>query len=357
MSRLAKLFHYAVTVRSLVGKSFLQQIIEIFQLAIGSRRLGVSEYYELGIFDDRVFAPVQKLNCVGWRASAAIDKRLNDDYWRATANDKVLNYALLQQYGLPMPETVATFSKQHRRIGKEHSLVTEHELEMFLTNDMQFPVFIKPIHGTYGRGTFLLVAFEVAGRHFVDSQGKKVAMDELMRSCLIPQFGGMLFQKCLQPHTDVEAWVGATTSCVRVIVALSALGPTVHMAFWKVARAHNITDNFHMGATGNLLAWVNKNTGRIERVVSGMWPHGEGVTHHPDTKQVLLGQTLPDWPQAIAMCLSAATCFPGLKLQHWDVAFCQGGPVLMELNTEADLGVPQFLGGTPFVDETIGSML
>ena len=53
---------------------------------------------------------------------------------------------------------------------------------------------------------------------------------------------------------------------------------------------------------------------------------------------------LPDWDRAMAMCLSTATCFPGLRLQHWDVAFCREGQVLMELNTEADLGVPQFFG-------------
>ena len=60
---------------------------------------------------------------------------------------------------------------------------------------------------------------------------------------------------------------------------------------------------------------------------------------------------------SVGLCLAAAVHFPGLRLQHWDVAFCEGGPVLMELNTEADLGVPQYLGRTPFIDRTIREML
>jgi hypothetical protein len=129
------------------------------------------------------------------------------------------------------------------------------------------------------------------------------------------------------------------------------------MAFWKIARARNITDNFCMGETGNLLAAIDKDTGAIQRVVTGLWPQGQEVTHHPDTLQPFNGFTLPDWPNAIDMCLAASHHFPGLRLQHWDIAFCRQGPVLMELNTEADLGVPQFLGRTPFVNERITDML
>lgn len=357
MSRIGKLLTYASAVKKLTGKSYVCQIREIYRVASGPLRLGVEEYYELEVFDDHYFSGNRKTDCVGWRASTDIDNKLNENYWRATANDKVLNYALIQQYGFPMPNTLATYSPKKRRIGNEVSLDTPHQLESYLTQTMPFPVFIKPIHGTYGRGTFLLVSYVPSERVFIDVHGKKISLADLMSACLMPQFHGMLFQECLQPHKDVQAWIGSTTSCVRIILALTAQGPKVHMAFWKVARAHNITDNFHMGSTGNLLAWVNKDSGRIERLVTGLWPDGADATHHPDTQQELLGKTLPDWQRAVDMCLSVASCFPGLRLQHWDVAFCCEGPVLMELNTEADLGVPQFLGKTPFLDPAIKQMM
>ena len=353
MVQVGKLIQHALVVRRLTGKPVLRQLREILSLSLGQHRLGVSEYYELGVFDDNAFTPTEKRDCIGWRASKAIDAQLNHDYWRATANDKVLNYALLMHYGYPVPETVATYSTLGHKASSEISLSTEGALIDFVTHRMSFPMIVKPIHGSYGRGTFLLSSYDVDNQFFIDSNSKKIPLSELIASCMAPEYTGMLFQKCLRPHSDVLKWIGSTTSCVRVIVVLNRGRPKVHMAFWKIARCHNITDNFHMGSTGNLLAWIDKDSGQVTRVVTGLWPTGQDVSQHPDTGQLLLGKTLPDWQMALDMCTSASVQFPGLRLQHWDVAFCESGPVLMELNTEADLGVPQFLGKVPFVNDDI----
>jgi hypothetical protein len=357
MPRIGDLIRHATAVKRQNKKPYWRQLLEIARLATGKQRLSPSEYYELGVFDDAAYTASQKLDCVGWRASAQIDRRLNHRYWRAAANDKLLNYALLQHFGFPIPRTQACYSPLGRHIGPEQRPRSRQELEDFLRTGLTFPAFIKPIHGSYGRDTFLLESFDTAHDRFVDARGKVVPLGNLLDTCTNSQFTGMLFQDCLRPHPQVRALVGNTTSCVRVIVAVPPTGPEVHLAFWKIARAHNITDNFCMGETGNLLAWVDKQSGTVERVVTGLWPDGRAVTQHPDTGQTILGTTLPDWQAAMTMCLAAAVHFPGLKLQHWDVAFCEDGPVLMELNTEADLGVPQYLGQAPFINQTIRDML
>jgi Sugar-transfer associated ATP-grasp len=357
MSRLEKLFKYAAQAKQQTGKSHLRQWMEIAQLAAGKHRLGLEEYYELEVFDDAFYAGDAKSDCIGWRASNHIDKQLNHDYWRAAANDKVLNYAILQQYGFPIPQTVATFSLAHRRVGGERLLSSETELRAYLADGIRFPVFVKPISGTYGRGTYLLTGYDAVLGVLIDNQGKHVALDEFVKSCLTWQYSGMLFQTPLQPHPEVLKLCGPATSCVRVILAHAPKGPEIQMTFWKVARTRNITDNFHMGSTGNLLAWIDAQTGTVQRVITGMWPAGQEVAAHPDTQETLVGCTLPHWRQAMDLCLAAAVHFPGLRLQHWDVAFCDSGPVLMELNTEADLGVPQMLGRRPFMNATVKGLM
>lgn len=357
MSRIGSLLRYAALVKRNTGKSRVRQLSEILGVVTGPRRLGVAEYYEFGVFDDTAYPAQTKADCVGWRASGKLDLQLNHAYWRAVANDKLLNYALLQHFGFPIPKTIASYSPQGRRVGNERQLHTRQDIETYLRQDAPFPVFVKPIHGSYGRGTYLLEGFDAASGHLVGAGNKPVPMDELLDACLFGKFNGMLFQECLQPHPEMRALSGNATSCVRLIIAMTAQGPKVHMTFWKIARSHNITDNFCMGETGNLLAWVNKDSGTIERVVTGLWPDGQEVTQHPDTGQTLVGARFPQWQEAMALGLAAAVHFPGLRLQHWDIAFCSGGPVLMELNTEADLGVPQYLGRTPFIDQAIREML
>lgn len=358
MSKLGKLNAYADLVKAQTGKSRVRQFLEILQLSRGRQRLGVEEYYELGVFDDRHFPGTAKARCVGWRGSATIDQRLNDDYWRATANDKVLNYALLAHYGFPIPETIATFSPAGRRVANERLLRTEEELSRYLSTALPFPVFIKPIHGTYGRGTFCLRECLGGGEGYLDFRGLVVGQDELMSACRKEKFGGMLFQERLVQHPEVAAIVGTTISCVRVMVALG-IGdfPQVVLAFWKIGREKNITDNFCMGESGNLLASINVESGTVERVITGFWPNGIEFQEHPDTGAQLVGAHLPHWSEALSLCCRAAELFPGLRLQHWDVAFSERGPVLMELNTEADLGVPQYLGGKAFLTDAIEALM
>jgi len=358
MSKFGKLNTYADLVTRQTGKSKLRQFLEIIRLSRGKHRLGIEEYYELGVFDDKCFPGSAKARCVGWQGSALLDRRLNEDYWRATANDKVLNYALLAHYGFPVPETIATFSPSGRRISNELLLRTKEALSSYLCSALTFPVFAKPIHGTYGRGTFCLQSSLKDGNGYLDARGQAVSLDELLDVCLNEKFGGMLFQERLVQHPDVAAMVGSTVSCVRVIVALgSDSPPEVVLAFWKIGREKNITDNFCMGESGNLLAWIDVETGIVGRLITGLWPTGKECREHPDTHSQLSGAQLPDWCNALSLCCNAAELFPGLRLQHWDIAFSKKGPVLMELNTEADLGVPQYLGGKAFVTDGVKALM
>jgi len=358
MNKFRKLHAYSGLVRQQTGKSRLRQVLEIIALHRGRLQLGIEEYYELGVFDDRAFPGPEKARCLGWKSSALIDRALNDNYWRATANDKVLNYALLAHYGFPIPQTMAIWSLSGQRIGDETVLCDEAALRAYLDASLPFPVFIKPIHGTYGRGTFCLQQKLPNDTGWLDCRGKAVGRDELLAACLNPKFGGMLFQQRLAQHPAVVTLVGDTVSCVRIIVALGAGShPEVVLAFWKIGRERNITDNFCMGESGNLLAWIDVGSGRVERVITGLWPEGVECEQHPDTGARLPGSALPDWSAALSLCREAARHFPGLRLQHWDVAFATEGPVLMELNTEADLGVPQYLGRKAFVSKQIHELI
>lgn len=269
------------------------------------------------------------------------------------ANDKLLNYALLQHYGFPIPETVAIFSPTGRRIAGEIGLRNAGDVKDFLAASADYPLFIKPISAGYGHGTYRLAGFDSDESMLIDTQGRRIPFAVLMDDCTNPRYSGMLFQKCLKPHPKVAAMIGRTISCVRVVVLLNRGVPKVHMTTWKIGCANNINDNFCMGSTGNLTCWLKKENGEIENVISGLWPNGGRVSHHPDIGALLDGQTLPDWQDAMALCLAASIHLPGLRLQNWDVAFCEHGPVLMELNTESDVSVMQYLGHTPFIDESI----
>ena len=317
--------------------------------------IGISEYYELELFDKTKFADLHQ--CIGRRGSARIDTLLNDDYWRATANDKILNYALLAHFGLPIAETIATFNAGHARIATELRIADDDALHAFFAENDAFPLFVKPVHGSYGKGTFSLQSYEPGSRTFATPNGAQVTLDAIIEAGRRPQFKGLLLQRTLKPHPTVLETVGPSTSCVRVILVRDGDDAFIHCAFWKIARAHNITDNFSYGRHGNLLGSVDVDSGEVRRVINGLWPEGRDITEHPDSGQPLTGFVLPDWQRAKETLIEASHIFSGLSLQNWDVAFCEQGPVLLELNTEPDLQVPQMLAGKPFIDDRLQAVL
>lgn len=335
------------------GKPATQQLVEALQLRLGHRRIGLSEYFEYGLYK-RDVSPECLTQFIGWRESGELDRRLNDDYSRVLANDKLLNYLLLQHAGFPIPEPIASFTPTRRSIGGEIRLGSIDEVRAFLDSDI-YPFYSKPIAAGYGRSVFGVVGKE--GDQLRLMSGQSLEMSEFLKPFSFAPYRGMLFQKPLAAHPEIEALTGTSAvCCVRMICFVTSKGPMVHTAFWKIATGRNMLDNFSHGHFGNCLAAVDIERGRIMRVIEKLGPGGE-VVQLPGTGKAVRGFELPDWDKAVRLVCDATTQFPGLRLQNWDVALCPGGPVLLELNTESELAVPQAISGRGILDDRLKDIL
>lgn len=350
----------ATETRRRTGKSYVGQCVDIARLRLSPLRLGATEYYDLGLFKgDRYPDVANQRNCyIGRRLSRLLDRQLNADHARILANDKIITYALLAKLGYPIPLLYATYSSMGRRVGGEQQLRTLETAGAFLKENVRpHPLFIKPAAGTYGRGAVGLEAYISDGDRFRLLNGNHISREELLASFDFKYNKGMLIQEVLRPHPSIAELTGPRISCVRIILVLIDGTPKLHTAFWKVVNGNNMTDNFSLGRSGNLLAAVDTDQGSIYNVIADLSPFSAPTTHHPTTGQPLLGFRLPEWQQAKSLCLEAACHFPDLKLQNWDIVLSERGPVLMELNTEADLNIPQSVTGKPILDELMRKAL
>lgn len=128
-------------------------------------------------------------------------------------------------------------------------------------------------------------------------------------------------------------------------------GTRAFRAIWKVITGRNVTDNYDLGEAGNLLAAIEFDTGRIERVVRGFGVRQEQLSRHPDTGEALLGAILPDWRAALDMVTRAGRLFPMVPFQHWDIALTDSGPVVLEVNTTGGTNILQWASGRGLYDE------
>ena len=336
------------------GRSIWELLWEVIYLRFSARKLGFEEYFELALF--RVeFEPDQRIDDLfGWRASAWLDERANATHWRACANDKLLMSKLLSRSAdLPLPEIVACYSPTGRTLDGAPHFSDPSAFEVFLKRSEAFPLIVKPIAGTYGRGVIEISGYDEQG-NLQGKSGDVLADDELSSLLENPNFGGALVQKKLENHPALRELVGDTLSTVRMIVCI-AEDKTPHLAavFWKVARGCNVTDNFARGVTGNMLAGIDLTSGAMLGLYSGLWPAGGMLTHHPETERPVAGFVLPDWELAKHTVLKAACELPGLRLQGWDVAFTPQGPVLLEVNSESNVVLSQYVSRRAFLSNEV----
>jgi hypothetical protein len=316
------------------------------RLAKRPNRISPDEYFALRLFDDSRLSWADKSTFLGRRAKPHI-YRFNDPGWRALAEDKLVCLAQLSAFGLPVSEVSAVYDTDRRFPGAA-ALRSPGELGEFLRS-APYPMFAKPNMGTLGRGAVALTSFESVSDELCLASGERVAVSVFVDR-LSKQDDSTVFQELVRPHPATRRVCGDRLSTVRVLVLLGADGPILHRAVWRVPVGQNMVDNFSHGHLGNLLGAVNVSDGAVVRVIGGTGLGMREMERHPDTGCGFAGLVLPDWHAVAETCRRASAVMSGMRIQNWDVALSDRGPLLMEVNFRGDLDLTQLAGGIGVAD-------
>jgi hypothetical protein len=336
------------------GKSPWSQARDIWRLRYGPGKLRPDEYYYYGLYDDRRFSFADKARFLGRATQDRIIRQCNAGEWWFIAHDKLVFYGFLAGLGLPVPETRALYQGDCR-FAAVPAFAEPEELAAYLRTGMRYPCFGKPVAGIRSIGVAALERYDAGGDALVLRGGKILALDGFIKELDAYRKHGYLFQEMLGPHPELAALCGPRLSTVRLIVLLEHGEPVVFHALWKIPVGDNPADNFWR--LGNLLAALDGADGRVTRVIQGTGADQVELERHPDTEQPLLGATLPDWAALTGLCLQAARAFPGLRMQAWDIAPTERGPVLVEVNIGGDFNLPQLAHAKGLMDERFRAFL
>lgn len=325
------LLRRARAARRETGKDLLVQAREILRLGQAPNRLSPSEYFDFGLYDDRRYDASAKATFIGWRS--AVVERMNDRIWHALANDKLAYSALMQGLGVPVPRQYAIYHPGGRSFGGVPVFTSAQALGDFLRKDCPYPFFGKPVQGVFGLGDIYALAYDRASDSLLLKNGERRPVDAYCRDLDNPGGLGYLIQEALQPSPAFAAICGPRLSTVRVITVLSEQGARVLRCEWKIPVGNAMVDNYNGGKNGNLLAWVEHHSGEVRKIFAGGFAHNQpGPARHPDTDAPLLGIRLPNWAAICALAVQASSALPGLRLQGWDIADTERGPVAVEVN-------------------------
>ncbi|MCC7046362.1 MAG: hypothetical protein IT562_06590 [Alphaproteobacteria bacterium] len=317
------------------GTGALSLARALWRASRGPGRLTTDEYFYYRLYDP-AFAEADRRRFVGKRAQAAMHQACNDSRWFATADDKALFYTIMRGLGLPVPETIAAFETAGRAMPWP-VLADENALRRFLADEAPYPAFAKPCDGMYSIGALDLAGHD--GGAVTMGDGGSVALDEVLKYVTGLGRAGYLFQRRLRPHPLLARHFGTTVGAARLLVLLGPAGPSLESAVVKIPRSANVADNFWRA--GNMLGALDPADGRVLRAISGTGEDVQEHASHPETGAAIQDLCLPEWDKARDTCLRAASAFPAIRTQSWDVALTDAGPVLLEFNFGGDLNLHQ----------------
>ena len=232
---------------------------------------------------------------------------------------------------------------------------TPRRLRISCATNRVWPLFAKPVQGAYGKGTALIEGYDARNDSLVLAHEASRPVEDYVSHLQNPGRLGFLFQEVLAPHPALEPICGKRLSSVRAMTVYPASGAALHRVIWKIPVGRNITDNYQHGVAGNLIAAVDPESGIAAQPVLGIGLNRHVVERHPDTSAVLRGFALPQWDVLKDVVLRGTRALPGLRWQHWDIAFAREGPTVLEVNLYAGGGtdIAQVSHGNGLLDETL----
>ncbi len=136
---------------------------------------------------------------------------------------------------------------------------------------------------------------------------------------------------------------------MRMVVLLFNEGPQLYRTVWRIPKAGNVADNFWRA--GNLLCDVDIQTGNVGRMAQSYSGGFNYLDSDNEFVKRFRGHQVPDWEAAVALCLKASAAFPGLRMQYWDVALTDRGPILQEVNVVGSISLVQTVATRGLLDK------
>lgn len=328
------------------GRSTLDLLAEATRLRLAPAHLGFREYLDYKLYQQGSLS--DKMAYAGGWCQGAMRRVMTDERSLSLCEDKLASYLLFTSAGIPMPALRAVYGRQ--RLASVPALESAQALADYLCTPAHLPVYLKPVFGSYGRGNTLVTSCQ--GRTLVLGNGEQVAVSEFVESLEDPADLGWLLQEPLIAHPDLQALSGTSkVSGIRLLTMVHASGSSPFYATLKLNAGVRDSDNFEHGASGNLLAALDLQTGVVKRSISGTGARQVVNPPHPKTGKPTLGFQLPYWREAADLAVRAHRLLPLHTCTGWDLAITPTGPVMLEVNAFGDMDVIQHSHGEGFLGE------
>ncbi len=304
------------------GRKPTDIVKEFFALARGRGRLSFRDYIAYRLYDDNFIGGADKTAFIGRRRNQELVGEINYRHeWNCLADDKFANAGYLASYGLPVIPTKAIFAPNMRR-GAKNLLRSRADLQRFLSDPAQYPLFGKPIDGFQSLGSIALINLDRDTGQIKTSHAI-VSIDALVDAIDANFKDGYIFQVQLHGHSGLAPAIGTGFGTARIITIATGEGPRLFSAAWKIIGGANVADNYWR--PGNILAALDPVSGRVLKAVIGNGFEMKDIDRHPSTGALLRDLALPNYSEVIEIAIEGHRTLRNVGIIGWDIGVTNEG--------------------------------
>jgi hypothetical protein len=260
--------------------------------------------------------------------------QLNPKPYRKLSQNKIAEKAILTMMGIPTPRMLGLLDPKKGRTPSGAPLRTASDLVALLSAECIERVCFKEVEGHGGRGFTAVEIVRHDGLRFRLLGSRGASADTLTADDLIAPFRGeqRIVMPYIDQHPDYAAFNPTSVNTLRIWVLHQDGVTRTRLAFLRMGRGGSVVDN---RSAGGIVAPVDLSTGRLSEGLDGR-PRRETYRVHPDHGAPIEGVVLPNFAEAKALAELSLGAFPFMNFAGVDVAMSPAGPVILELNVQAD---------------------
>lgn len=317
--------------------SFRDAFARGFKLARNYHFRG-NEAFDLGLYEPT--AELSELaGNVSKRRLSREQAKVNPMSWFRVTEHKDVFYRFCMMLDIPIPKLHAIYYKHSSGWGHDSEIPhDENSWVEYINKNFPETFVVKPINGVHGKD---IKIYNRQGLNFVDTNGATFSPEGLVRTMQTDRkYDAFVIQERLVSHADIKDLCDSEyLQTLRVNSFIDKTGKCrIVFSVLKVITGNSISDNFAGGATGNLIAQVDVNTGKIFELYGPRKTQKgyEVVKQHDKINMPDDGYQIPLWPEICECIESAALKFFPVRSLGWDVAVTPKGPVIIEANIRWD---------------------
>ena len=257
-----------------------------------------------------------------------IKQGLDYSPYKVIVNDKILFHELMQSYGIPVPKIL--FSYKNNLFFSEGRIVDDNEIDSILANCLDERIFAKLSCSSKGNGVFL--AQRANGYYYISGS-------RLDSTYIKHEFfnRSVFFEKQLEQEPVLKSFNPDTVNTVRIVTKNYKGQVEIVSAAARFGRVGKYVDNMCAGGLG---VSINVEKGCLEGY-GGILFDTHKYYNHPDSELPFDGVCIPQWEDIKNLVYKTLSYLPQYRSLGFDIVTTPKGPVILEINTGAGMGIAQ----------------